>query len=109
MNALSQLIRRYSALPEALRAAALTAASDTAEHAAQTAQALVPVRTGALKASIAAETLPDGARFLASRPYAAAVELGSLHAAPQPYLLPAAREADYPARAARAAKEVLAP
>ncbi len=109
MNALFQLIRRFSALSEALRAAALSAAQGTAHEAAKTAQALVPVRTGALKASIAAEPLPNGALIRANQPYAAAVELGSLRAVPQPYLLPAAREADYPARAAQAAKEVLIP
>ena len=109
MNALSQLIRCFSALPEAFRAAALSAAQDAAHEAAKTAQSLVPVRTGALKASIAAEPLPNGALIRASRPYAATLELGSLRAAPQPYLLPAAREADYPARAAQAAKEVLIP
>ena len=107
MNALSQLILRLDALPETLRAAALSAADDAASEAVEIAQSLVPVRTGALKASIAAEPLPNGAQILASRPYAAAVELGSLHTAPQPYLLPAAREADYPARTARAVKEVL--
>ena len=109
MNVLSQLIRRFSALPEALRAAALSAADDAASEAVETARSMVPVRTGALKASIAAEPLPDGAQILVSQPYAAAVELGSLHAPPQPYLLPAAREADYPARTARAVKEVLIP
>ena len=107
MNALPELIRRFSALPEAFRAAALSAAGDAAAQAVQIAQGLVPVRTGALKASIAAETLPDGALIRAERPYAAVVELGSLHSAPHPYLLPAARQADFPARAARAAKEVL--
>ncbi len=107
MKAFSGLIRRFSALPEDLRAALGTAANDAASQAARTAQALVPVRTGALRSSIASAPLPNGAAVRASQPYAAHVELGALHSPPQPYLLPAAQSADFPGRAAQAAKEAL--
>ncbi len=107
MKDLSRLIRRLSMLPDALNAAALAAAQDAAAEAVRTAKALVPVRTGALRASISATKTANGAMIRAARPYALYVELGTRRAAPHPYLLPAAREASFPDRAARAAKEVL--
>ncbi len=107
MNNCSRLMHRLSTLPDALSAAALTAARDAAEDAARRAMDIVPVRTGALRASIAAIRTPGGAKAVAARPYAVFVELGTWRSAPHPYLLPAAREAAYPARAARAAKEAI--
>ena len=107
MNGFPRLIRRVSALPEALYGAALSVARDAAADGVRTAKTIVPVRTGALRASIAWEPLPNGARLLAARPYALYVEAGTCRAAAQPYLLPAARMASYPARAAQAAKEAL--
>ena len=107
MMELSRLAIRLSALPKALSDAAQAAAESAAALAAETARELSPVRTGALRASIISMPLGDGAEVRANRPYAALVELGSLRASPHPYLLPAARLADYPARAARAVKEAL--
>ena len=107
MNPLEAAIRRLSALPGQLEAASLSAAQQSAIEAARTAKALVPVETGALRASIAAEALPGGAAVRADQPYAGAVEMGHGRAVPRPYLLPAARWADYPRRAARNCQEVL--
>ena len=107
MNGITEWMNRLSALPGKISGAALSAAQASAEAAAEGARELVPVRTGALRASIAAAPLPNGALIRADRPYAAQVELGSLHTAPHPYLLPAARRVDYPARAARAVQEVI--
>ncbi|MBR1585725.1 MAG: hypothetical protein IJ662_09315, partial [Clostridia bacterium] len=70
-------------------------------------QAAAPVRTGALRQSIAARAADQGAVAAAAAPYAAIVEMGGFHRPAQPYLLPAFQASDYTARAARALREVL--
>ena len=107
MTGLDAALRRLSALPERLEAAALSAADAAAREAVQAARSLVPVRTGALRASIRVQPLSNGASAEAAQPYAFLVEAGSTRVPARPYLLPAARLADYPRRAARACQEVL--
>jgi HK97 gp10 family phage protein len=63
-----------------------------AEQTAKSARALVPVRTGALRASIRAERTPGGYAVRAGGgavDYAAYVEFGTRRMAAQPYLRPA--------------------
>ena len=107
MRGLDAALRRLSGLPEALSLAARSAAEAAADQAVHTARQLVPVRTGALRASISAAPHPQGALLRADRPYALPVEIGHGRTAAHPYLVPAARWADYPARAVRAVQEVL--
>ena len=107
MTGLPAALRRLSALQGRLEAAALSAADAAAREAVQAARSLVPVRTGALRASIRVQPLSNGAVVEAARPCAFLVEAGSLRVPARPYLLPAARLADFPGRAARACQEVL--
>jgi HK97 gp10 family phage protein len=63
-----------------------------AEQTAKSARVLVPVRTGALRASIRAERTPGGYAVRAGGgavDYAAYVEFGTRRMAAQPYLRPA--------------------
>ena len=101
MKGASSAQNRLAALPNRARAALNRAAADAARAAAAAAKNAAPVRTGALRASIAASPLPHGAQAAASVPYAVLVEQRS------PYMGPAAAAGDFTARAARALEEVL--
>ncbi len=80
---------RLSALargaPDALERAVIQTADAVCADARQNA----PVETGALRAGIARETIPGGARVVSEAPYSAAVELGALMRPAQPFLAPA--------------------
>lgn len=101
MKNAAALCARLSALPDKAARLLSRAALEAARAAAAEARTLSPVRTGALRASISASSLPRGAAAAASVPYAGFVEKK------QPYLAPALEQADYAARAARALKEGL--
>ena len=101
MKGVSSVQARLAALPSQVLAALDRAALQAAQAAADDAKGAAPVRTGALRASIAASALPHGAQAAASVPYAAVVERHS------PYMGPAAAKSDFTARAVRAVQEVL--
>lgn len=107
MKGLESALSRLAALPAQAQGALQSAALSSARQAAEAARNACPVRTGALRASLSAQSLDQGAQVSAARPYAALVEMGSLHRPPQPFLLPAARGSDYPRLAAQALKEVI--
>lgn len=107
MTGVSALSARLSALPGKMRSALERAALDAARKTAEDARHAAPVRTGALRASIAAIPVPGGAKSSAGAPYAAIVEGGSRRAAAQPFLRPAFEMSDFAARAARAIQEEL--
>lgn len=68
-------------------------AKDWAEAVKDRAQEIVPVDTGALKASIHVEEAGRGSyQVVASTHYAAFVEYGTHKMAAQPYLTPASRQ-----------------
>ena len=87
----------------AARESSLQAAEQTAAYARQ----VVPVRTGRLKASIAAGEEGEKGRVRAICPYAAYVEMGTRFMTARPYLRPGVQRAEYPKLAARAWKERL--
>ena len=75
-----------------LEAAVQKAAMVAAERCAETARSLVPVDSGELRESIRAGRQGKGAAVIAAAPHAAMVEYGTSRMAPQPYLVPAARQ-----------------
>ncbi len=85
-NALQAL---RAGLPAAIEGAVSEVCSRIRDDGAE----LCPVQSGALKASIRAETFADGGGasgiVSAGAPYAAAVELGTWAQPPKPYLEPA--------------------
>jgi HK97 gp10 family phage protein len=84
--------QKLRALIAELPARADAIAGRGAGHAAKSARALVPVRTGALRASIRAERTDAGHAVRAGGgavDYAAYVEFGTQRMAAQPYLRPA--------------------
>lgn len=83
------------------------AVQEAGEATLHSARDYAPVRTGRLQSSLFMQQEDMNCRVAAAAPYAALVEWGALHIPPRPFLLPAAREADYFARAARALKEIL--
>lgn len=92
---MNNALRRYQAR---LRADIAQSLSDTAREAARLACQTAPVRTGALRDSIACDDAAwegdtAAAAVTASAPYALFVELGTSRARPQPFLRPAARQA----------------
>lgn len=101
MKGTSGCLRRLSSLPGQAAAAAAEAQRTAARAAYGQARVIVPVRTGALKASLSVRQDDKGARLAAERPYAGYVERK------KPYLLPAAQSAGYPGLAARVWKEKL--
>ena len=107
MTGLSGVLGRLASLPGSLQEASLRAAQTAAQEAAAQARSMAPVRTGALRASIAAAPAPRGAQAAASCPYAAIVELGSLRSAAQPYLLPGALAVDYAGLCGQALREAM--
>ena len=104
MNRLNGRLLRLSAQCESALGDALRQAGN---HAREAARRNAPVKTGALRASVQMEEYPLAMRLKADCSYAAAVELGGLYRPARPFLLPACRAADYPARAARALKECI--
>ena len=62
--------------------------SDGAHAAAQSARELCPVRTGALRASIKAESSGTHAQISADCPYAGYVEFGTYKMAARPFMVP---------------------
>lgn len=107
MKGLSAVLSVLSSLPGKAQQAQMKAALEAAQAAQEEAQATVPVNTGALRASIAVKPLPNGAVTQAAKPYASMVEMGSLRTSPQPFLLPAAQNAQYPLRVFQALEEGL--
>lgn len=85
---------RYRELSQKGRRAALTLNVKTATEAAEVARQLVPVDTGALRASIAVlQNASTGSASLIaggeSAPYAEIIEWGSYNRAPIPFIYPA--------------------
>lgn len=107
MKGLDQALRQLAALPGQAENAARDSALAAAQAALRLSQALVPVRSGRLRASIAVRSLPDGASLTTDCPYAARVELGSRLSPAHPYLLPALWGASYPRLMFQALQEVL--
>lgn len=107
MRGLDSALAHLSALPGRAGEAALGAAREAAAEAALQARAAAPVQTGALRASLSAVFREDGAEAKTACPYAALVEGGTRRTPARPFLLPAARGADYFARAARALREAV--
>lgn len=96
--------QKLRALIADLPARADAIARQGAEHAAESARALVPVRTGALRASIRAERTSTGHAVRAGGgavDYAAYVEFGTRRMAARPYLRPAVESVPW-AKIARA-------
>ena len=89
----SEVQAALAAAREHIRAGAQAAVSECAEAVAEQARADCPVASGRLRESIGVEVCADGdvieAQVAASVPYAAAVELGSHHSPPRPFLFPA--------------------
>ena len=92
MRGLEPILRMLDALQgDALTAAAEDGLTDGLTVICEEAKALCPRDTGALQASIRVRMTGSGGEVVAGAPYAAAVELGSLHRAAQPFLFPAMR------------------
>lgn len=107
MRGLEITLARLGALPGRVREAAREAALAAAQETAAQAQAGAPVRTGALRSSIAFSATDTGAETAARCGYAGMVEWGTRFCPARPFLLPAARSADYFARAGREIQEAL--
>lgn len=107
MKNAAALLNRLSALPARARQILSAAALEAARQTARAAQSAAPVRTGALRASIAASPEENGARVETGVPYAGPVEMGTGHMRAQPFLQPAFDQNDFTARAARMLKEGL--
>ena len=108
MNRLVQRLNRWANLLDTAGAEAVFA---SARSGAELARALVPVDSGALRASVSVEAIgPLAAAVTAAAPHAAAVEFGTRNTAPQPYLLPMARQVqpEFVQAMAEAIREVLA-
>ena len=85
---------RISSIPAAAEAALNGAVQIAAASCAETARILVPVDSGALRASIAvASTGAGSANVRATADYAAMVEYGTSRMPPRPYMQPAALSA----------------
>lgn len=81
---------RIKAKTALIRAALAAAVDDAGLAVAERARELAPVETGELRDSIHYDRdLPDGGTVRADAPYAAYVELGTVHMAAEPYLTPA--------------------
>ena len=107
MRGLSSAMARFNALPNRVEAAAREAALAAAQETAARAQAGAPVRTGALRASLAFSSTEAGAETTARCAYAGFLEWGTRFCPARPFLLPAALGADYFTRAARAIEEAV--
>lgn len=107
MTGLQSALSGLQRIESRLRANIRKENDQAAQHALKTAQILVPVRTGALRNSLQAQSAPLGMEISAHRPYALYLEYGTKRMSARPYLLPAAREADYPARMLRAMQEAI--
>lgn len=94
-------------LPAQLQQALTLETEKAAQEALKTAQALAPVKTGALRSSLHVLSLPQGAELLASRPYAIYLEYGTRRMSARPFLLPALRASHYSARMRRAMQEAI--
>lgn len=107
ITGLDQALSRLHQLPGKLLEHSSIEMEKTAHEVLKTAQAIVPVRTGALRNSLQQNTWAVGAEILARRPYAIYLEYGTRRMSARPFLLPAAREADYLARMIRAMQEAI--
>ena len=96
-------MKDLNALARQMDAAAQTACRDAARDAAALARQLAPVRTGRLRASVAARENT----VLADCPYAAYVEQGTRFAPAQPFLLPAALACGFAEKTVRAVREAM--
>lgn len=106
---MERLKARLAAISSACEAAGTKAVSETAAAAKAEAAALAPVRTGRLRASIAAESHGLSGAVCADCEYAPLVELGGRGNPARPFLYPAAQSQvqAFPERAARAFSETL--
>ena len=106
---MKRFARRMARLSCAMERAAAEAVNASALQAAQLARELVPVDSGELRASIHVQRQGPAANVVAGAAHAAMVEYGSSAAAPQPYMLPAARavRGEFIRLARRAMQEVL--
>lgn len=84
---------RFRAIAQHIEKAVARIIFEEAQNAASIARQLAPVLTGNLRDSIAIEIPKSGnmlsVRVVASAPYAAFVELGTVNTEPQPFLGPA--------------------
>lgn len=92
-----------------IKYAALRAAEQVANEAADKARELCPKKSGNLERSITVEAVGEGFQVIADEPYASAEEFGTAHQEPHPFMQPAAAYAAavLPARVAAAVKEML--
>lgn len=94
IEGLNAVLSMLDGLEDRLMAAAAEGLKDGLDILADQAKALCPVKTGALRSSIASEITQDGdgaqGRVYAAKDYAAKVELG-LGRPPHPFLYPAYR------------------
>lgn len=105
MKGLDRALRRMQQLEKNAQSALQIAVGKAGEEALQSARMYAPVRTGALKNSLALQRQGLQACLITPCPYAAAVEMGALHTPAQPFMMPAARQSDYFQRAAQCLKE----
>ena len=101
MKGLSALQASLSALPAKAARAAQAALRQSAASAEAYARGRAPVRTGALRSSIAVRLDNNKAVLSARVPYAGIAEGRT------PYLAPAVRQADFPRCAKKTFKEAL--
>lgn len=104
---LESALSRLRQMPGMLTAQVNPETEKAAQDALKMAQTLVPVRTGALRDSLQQIITETGAEILARRPYAIYLEYGTRRMSARPFLLPALRESDYPARMIRAMQEAI--
>lgn len=71
---------------EMISAAAKKCVNEKAQEACEAAKARAPVNTGTLRRSISVRPGELTASVVADCPYAAAVEFGTKHRAPQPFM-----------------------
>ncbi len=83
---LDRALARLQALGQAIKARAAAETLSAARQAADGARARAPVDTGRLRSSLRAEQDGMNARMLTDCPYARAVEFGTAHTPPQPFM-----------------------
>jgi HK97 gp10 family phage protein len=96
MSSVNVLFNNFPAIISAARVKAEKAVADTAHEVESTAQGLAPVDTGTLRDSISAQkTGAERWMVTANVRYAQYVEYGTKnHGGPQPFMTPAAHQAE---------------
>ena len=107
MKGKTALLAHFHSLAHLASLAARESSLQAAEQTAAYARQVVPVRTGRLKASIAAGEEGEKRMVRVICPYASYVEMGTRFMAARPYLRPGVQRADYQKLAAQAWKERL--